>query len=552
MVPSGKKPSGGCHACRARKTRCDQKPDGCTQCQKAKRVCPGYRSKGDLIFRDESTNVVKKIKAREAKKQSKIKSSSTAPSSPSTSLVSTEHGQDDLSTTSSPREIQREEHSPLTIVYSVSQDLEDRAINIFVYNYVLDPNGPSTGHLDRVTQLSRAQSLDDWVFTAMKAVGLAAYSHMAKAPSLLNHARYQYMKAIRLTNEALRSHNVTKDTTLMAIQILGIFEQVTGCKQKSIQDWIQHILGAAAVIKLRGKRQSETPEGRRMLVSVTSNLLIRCVYGRMRLPIHLRQYMENAIELSGHLSIGLKAQGVMMLLADLRADIEEGLLSDPSAIILRATELNNMLADFTDNVPADWTYDIIHTDVESDIIYNGTYHIYYNSWVAHMWNAIRTQRIMIYNLIKESLQAGMTCTPPMFTKEGFVSQFQIATEMQRSLQHDILSSVPQHIGIGDPPSSTAKASDTNPIPTSGGLFIMWHLWLVGIVDGTPAPMRSYVARILHSIGDVQGIQQAHVFADLVQRTSYIEVWHEKENVGSLQMEAEVSGSSHGHQMIEAE
>ena len=64
MVFCGK-PSGGCHACRARKTKCDQIPEGCTQCKRAKRACPGYRSKGALIFRDESANVVRKLKAKE-------------------------------------------------------------------------------------------------------------------------------------------------------------------------------------------------------------------------------------------------------------------------------------------------------------------------------------------------------------------------------------------------------------------------------------------------------------------------------------------------------
>ena len=71
MVFCGK-PSGGCHACRARKTKCDKIPEGCTQCLRAKRGCPGYRSQGDLIFRDESTNVVRKFKAREARKQAAL------------------------------------------------------------------------------------------------------------------------------------------------------------------------------------------------------------------------------------------------------------------------------------------------------------------------------------------------------------------------------------------------------------------------------------------------------------------------------------------------
>lgn len=68
MVYCGK-PSGGCHACRERKTKCDKVilPEGCTQCKRAKRICPGYRVPGDLVFRDQSSNVIQKFKAKEAR-----------------------------------------------------------------------------------------------------------------------------------------------------------------------------------------------------------------------------------------------------------------------------------------------------------------------------------------------------------------------------------------------------------------------------------------------------------------------------------------------------
>jgi hypothetical protein len=421
-----------------------------------------------------------------------------------------------------------EETSPLSIAFSLSQDLEDRAIGIFVYNYVFEPRGPSMGHLDRITDLHRSLGLDDCLSTAMKAVGLASYAHRSSAPSLLANARYQYTKAIRLTNAALRSsEDVTKDSTLMAIQILGLFEQVTGCGQKSIQHWIEHVLGASAVMKLRGEGQTETPIGRRMLVSVTSNLLIRCVYGKIRLPAHLRQYMETAQKLSGNMSVGLNVLGVMILVADLRADIAEGILKSPIDIVLRARELDSMLLQLSEDAPADWAYDEVFTDADSDIIYRGKYHVYYNSWMGYMWNSLRTQRIMIQQNLREALDAGVNSFPPVFTNDYYNTQYRLASQALLGLQEDILSSVPQHIGIGEPPRSVANISESNLVPMSGGLFLMWPLWLAGVLDGTALPIRSFVARTLHSIGDNQGIQQAHVFAGIVERSSAIDVWEQK-------------------------
>jgi hypothetical protein len=170
--------------------------------------------------------VVKRIKAKEAKKQATEGQSL----SPSSSSGSADYNQDEPSTTFPPVEVVGQDTSPLSVAFSLTQDLEDRAIGIFVYNYVYDPTGPSSGHLDQVTDLHRSLGLEDCLLTAMKAVGLASYAHKACAPSLLLNARYQYTKAIRLTNAALQSSDdVTKDSTLMAVQILGVFEQVTGC-----------------------------------------------------------------------------------------------------------------------------------------------------------------------------------------------------------------------------------------------------------------------------------------------------------------------------------
>jgi hypothetical protein len=468
--------------------------------------------------------VVKRIKAKEAKKQATEGQSL----SPSSSSGSADYNQDEPSTTFPPVEVVGQDTSPLSVAFSLTQDLEDRAIGIFVYNYVYDPTGPSSGHLDQVTDLHRSLGLEDCLLTAMKAVGLASYAHKACAPSLLLNARYQYTKAIRLTNAALQSSDdVTKDSTLMAVQILGVFEQVTGCGQKSIQNWIEHVLGASAVMKLRGKGQTETPAGRRMLVSVTSNLLIRCVYGKMRLPAHLREYMDLARKHASHMSTGLNVQGVMVLLADLRADIEEGILKSQVDIVLRARELDNTLLQLAESAPTDWAYDEILTDADSDIIYNGKYHVYYNLWMGYMWNALRTQRILIHQIIRDALSAGVTSFPPVFTNEYYITQYNLVSKTLLSVQEDILSSVPQHIGVGEPPRSIANAKESYMVPISGGMFLMWPLWLAGIPDGTALPIRNFVSRTLHSIGDNQGIQQAHVFAGIIERSGNIDVWERK-------------------------
>jgi hypothetical protein len=110
-----------------------------------------------------------------------------------------------------------------------------------VANYVIGNHGPTRGHLDYLNDLYQTHELPEGLMASMKAVGLAGYAHAAQAPSLMQNARYQYMRALQFTNASLRSpKEFKKDTTLMAVMILGIFETVTGCNQGSITAWAEH------------------------------------------------------------------------------------------------------------------------------------------------------------------------------------------------------------------------------------------------------------------------------------------------------------------------
>lgn len=469
--------------------------------------------------------MAQKIKAKEARKRSSNSPSSRA------GLSSSGCELDELSSNSEASlEVAQQDQSVLSVPFSLAPNLEDRAIAFFASNYVTEPNGSSKGHFDRVTDLCRTHNLDEALTASMTAVGIAAYSHAECAPSLMSNARYQYTKAIKLTNAALRHpEDVKKDSTLMAIQVLGIFETVTGRQQRSLKDWMEHIYGAAAVIKLRGREQTRTPAGRRMLIQVASSLLINCVHSSIRVPEHIRDYMEEAMRQTSDPQPGFKVQQVMMHFADLRAGMREGSVKEPSTILNRALELDGILLGISMETRPGWRYETIITDADSDFIYNGRYHVYYDYWVALMWNVLRTLRIMLNEVIRDALLDGFSAKPPIFTHVNYTTQFQLATETLFELQADILAAVPQCVG-GQIAGNTRKGPMTasfTPVPMSGASLLMWPLWFVGIMDNTTGGIRKFVTRALHSIGDAQGVQQAHVLADLVQGYSPIQVWNDK-------------------------
>lgn len=167
MVFCGK-PSGGCHACRERKTKCDQVPEGCTQCKRAKRICPGYRVPGDLIFRNESSNVIRKFKAKEARDKKATLRDSPPQSVSSGSSSSPPYDDfnvgvigdfEDIISNGSLETVKRDA-GPLS-VFSIAPTIEERATGFFVANFVLGMSGPSKGYLDYLTDVTRGQVLDD-------------------------------------------------------------------------------------------------------------------------------------------------------------------------------------------------------------------------------------------------------------------------------------------------------------------------------------------------------------------------------------------------------
>jgi hypothetical protein len=331
---------------------------------------------GDVIFHNESEKVVRKFKAKEAKDRSK-KDASKA------SLPATISPEVDESVLDQSLEVvQYQTHvSNFTLLPTI----EDRATGFFVTNFVVNTDGKSPGRLDYLSEIYRDQTLDEGLLSSMRAVGFAGYAHATQAPVLLYNARQQYAQALKHTNNALQSpEDATKDTTLLSILVLGIFETITGCKQRSLKDWSEHINGAAAVVKLRGADQIKTTAGRRMLIQVTSNLLITSLARGTPVPDFICKFVDEAMKLAPRPEPGLLVQKTMIAVTQLRAEMLRGTLKDPQIIMAKSLELDGVLLEITENPPPGWEYETVYTDIDSPYIYHGRYHIYHDCSIAQI------------------------------------------------------------------------------------------------------------------------------------------------------------------------
>ena len=287
-------------------------------------------------------------------------------------------------------EIVRQLNSPPIPVFSLAPNIEERATAFFITNYVINIGWSTSGYLDSLSIICNPGE-DIGLLAAMKAVGLAGLAHSAQEPALLNHARYHYLKAIQGTNAALKSPVMVKrDSTLTAIMILSIYETVTGSNNKSIRDWAEHVRGAAALLKLRGREQLKTARGRRMFVQVASTLMISCIQRDSPLPDFIVDWIEEMIVEMTPDNTAFMSQHTMMRFTQFQAALKDGSISEPEDILARALEMDGTLERlYTLELPDDWAYETIYTCQNSDIAWNGRYHVYRDYWVAQIWNGMR-------------------------------------------------------------------------------------------------------------------------------------------------------------------
>ncbi|KFY33073.1 hypothetical protein V495_08460 [Pseudogymnoascus sp. VKM F-4514 (FW-929)] len=462
---------------------------------------------GDVLFKDVTTNVIRKAKAGEVRAKQASSRSTPQTSTPQTPSAACD---DDSDTSQDGMEVVAQA-SPQQH-FSLAPNVDECATGFFVANYVYQLNGYTRGHLDYLTDVFKRDSLDEGLLSSMKAVGLAGFAHSTHSPYLIRNARQQYIKAIRHTNAALRDPTaVKKDATLLTIIILGIFESVTGGSLRSFRDWVAHVVGASDVVKVRGHEGIASLSGRRMLLQVTSNLLISCIQKGEALPDHICELIDAAIQtvrtkdLVHNIPSNETAFLVlecMMNFAKLRADVVNLRETDPLVIYSRCMELDTILENVANDPPEHWRIHTVFTDASPDFIYNGRYHTNTDYIVCQSWNALRIVRYMVNEIVRDLLTPGATRsvpTPAALTGPEFDAQRLKSIAAMYNAQDEILYSVPQHtdalpdnMGGGDKARSPARSVwvDFRDRPEvekplakiSGALFLIWPLWFVGIND----------------------------------------------------------------------
>jgi len=458
----------------------------------------------DLMFRDESSHVIKKAKAKQRKKSANSPDSESSPDTDSwtTMSVTPEPRATTTATTTITTATTKNHHqgvgglslltpnsqvlgagevqslwsktddnilpspdagswpsTPLIArMYNLEPTCQERGTAYFFSRFVTLDENACHQRFDFIYDIWKPTSLMperqlDGVMASMTAVGLVGVANLTHSKEVMDGARKSYGTALRLTNAALRNpKEAAKDTTMLSILILGLFEMMTGPSAKSMQAWHEHVNGAAVLAKMRGPSQFRTRSGVRMFMMLCQSVMILCIQKEMPMPQVL---VDLRNELAGLSKTKKKEPGLEISLPiykvlQARYEIKTGKLADTDELLARLNEIEAEFERVIDTFPDAWRFRSFRLAKPHKPVYRDVCHLYPSLWVATVWNGLRGVRILILESILAELQRRFRSVDPELIPPRYLDEADRARAKLELIMAAIVASVPQHFGLLNP------------------------------------------------------------------------------------------------------
>ncbi|KAJ4984497.1 hypothetical protein SVAN01_10049 [Stagonosporopsis vannaccii] len=545
-MPNVGRPSKGCKRCRDRKVKCDQKRPSCSQCIRTGQECYGYRDALSMMFKDETAVVAKKAKT-------KYRASTTQSPQSGAEHRERQHSEPNGSKASFNLHAEANAQSlepidPRTstwptagsVVREITPSIEDQAMGLFISSHVSQPAPIARGQYEWVLEALHRPGCEEIVRSSVNAASLAALANSTKNAVIAAKAYAAYGSALQMTNSALCvKETAVKDSTLISVILLGLYENFVFHDERSIQAWAKHVQGASALINLRGKEQFQSSTARRIFRQFYCIVLLVCLESGTPVPSGLR-------DLYGYCNLGsdydiqgrqwrIRLSRFMHDAIDLNRDKD----SDPITVVTKAISIDRELDSIKAHLPRTWHYDTVRLQQPSKYAHGSFYHVYADPWIAQMWNNLRLCRMHLYRVIREQLWKARACVPPLFSREEVEPQIAAAQAVIQTITASMCASVPQLTGMvtfsdystGGPSGlsagSNAEAAGPNaarhqvhppgtfldPAKPTGMHHLIWPLYAAGSSDLSSNEMRQYAIDMLYFIALRIGTRQAVVLAD---------------------------------------
>ncbi|WQF75793.1 Putative zn(2)Cys(6) fungal-type DNA-binding domain-containing protein [Colletotrichum destructivum] len=548
MVYCGKA-SQGCQNCRTRRIKCDKVKPECSQCIRVGKRCPGYRDQLSLMFRDESTKVIKKAHAQWGVSDSPGNgliqaSASNAPSPPASSPAysrkstpnsvraasrpgpvaalspassvasfsspsSTHHSAGSSSPIPLPVVKQENrESSPPTL--HIGPTLEEQGVQFYVNRYLIGhPDEPKSG---------QDLAAEGWIWhpavqDVMCAVGLAGLYNLTGNMEMMATAREKYGSALRETGKLIRPpHTPSIDVTMRAVVALAMFEVVKG-SHYSTGTVHAHVMGGAALMRSWCPMPSVPFAGFRALLQLCYSMYIPLHVAGMPMPPDFYDWVSYGSQLQ--LPIDRPSTDLAVLIArfvETSSMIHRHVISDgnpkTASVLQQLLDLESDLASWEAGLEGDWIYETINaTHLPPKAVFEGEYHKYHDVWTARIWNYYRWARVLVNQNLLD------------LTNKNPVSSLSLVSAAARDhylatirrLARDTLVSAPthwRHPALDGPAQITVESPGGGGAGSAGLPALLFHLKVAGCAPGVPKQYWEWALGVIQTIWGDMGMLHA--------------------------------------------
>ena len=416
-------------------------------------------------------------------------------------------------------------------IVTLLPDIDELATGYFFSKYVHENRG----------NICAVDDGNGCLLASIHALGAAGVTQGGNGPSASPKALSKYLQAIQLVNAALRSPDLLKrDSTLLSINILSIFETVTGF-HRSMSSWRDHVNGGAALLHLRGAEQFETQTGGRLFLHTVTNLVLGCMQSRQAIPRHVWETQALAEEYITDINDRIwRYSKAIMRFNDLHARLLPGnrprRAAEAPSIIVEALDIDKEFEAIFADPTGLWQYDTFYDT--GPTVFAGYYHVYHSFSVAQIYNANHGNRILLRDVLYKAIDVCPVSINELGLSDAEIERLRSSATTVSQLQLDILASVPQHLGsslsgVGLVSKEALfmdfAAKHHNPfkpgrrpepalphVRLSGGYLIQWKLYVAGCADAPGGRIRMWVTAVLRLLAQAMGIQQAQLLADSLE------------------------------------
>ena len=411
---------------------------------------------------------------------------------------------------------------------TLTQPVEARALSFFFSQYIVASN------FEYLASLYTPYSYrDEQLSKSIEAVGLASLANELQSLEISKDARKRYVDAIKATNTALQHPlSAKKDSTLLAVLNLTLFEVITCTTRPTLCLWESHIKGAMALVRFRGDQQMHSQLGIRLLNQVTASAVVTAHRSRVEVPTEIVSLVAHGLQYDSKDDPSWSFRLISCRSAKLRATIQTGVLSDPDEIIAAAVELDHDFVSWSRNLPSSWQYES-HTveRAHPTIIFEGCYHLYSTHGIAQGMNSWRMERLQLNEIIWEQYlqQSYLLRSPDHAT---LLNQIESTIT---SLCSDICATVPQYVELpavrlasvckvqspssisSDAPIYMTNSSRTGFTHSARSYGIIWPLMAVANCVIPHSPRRAWVINRLQYISRHMKNPQAALALEVLEK-----------------------------------